>query len=332
MTDPLVIRILKEFRNALLAREDAQLQRMAKQWLQMEQSLQVDMQVLAQQLDYAKQHGLVVTEQLIAKQAEYQRLEAQLHDQVLKYVRDHAVADIAGEQLAYAEHGIKGAVDAIKASYVNLVPTFNQLPVDALSDYIGMLGDGTPLYRLLKEAYPDALDGIVKALLNGMARGLGPRQIAEDMSHGMGLGLERITTIARTEQLRVWRVATAKQYQESKVVTRSRRLATHDSRVCPACLFSDGEVVPLGEVLHDHPRGRCTSVPEVKGAPMITWQLGKDWFLHQGDSIQHEILGPKMFNLWKQTGFDLTSLVGVSKSEVWGDSPRVKTLEEMQNA
>ena len=263
---PLVIRILQDFRQALLAREDAQLTRMAREWLRIEASLQDDMYVLAQQIEYAKEHGAAVTEQLIAKQEKYQVLEAQLQEQILRYAKNVAVPDISREQVAYAEHGVKGAVDAIKASYINMVPTFNLLSVDALTDYIGMLGDGTPLYRLLKEAYPDALDGVVKSLLNGMARGLGPQQTAVEMSKGMGLGLERISLIARTEQLRVWRVATAKQYQESGVVVESRRLCMKDERTCMACLMSDGETIPIDKVLHDHPRGRA----EVSGSMILS--------------------------------------------------------------
>jgi hypothetical protein len=323
--------MIQDFRNAILAREDAQLDRLAREWLRVENSLKNDMFVLAQQIQYAQQNGSAVTEQLIAKQQQYKLLEAQLQEQILRYAKDVAVPDIAKEQIAYTEHGVKGAVEAIKASYVNMVPTFNTLSVDAFKDMVGMLGDGTPLYRLLKEAYPDALDGIVKALLKGVARGLSPNQIAIEMSKGMGLGLERITLIARSEQLRMWRVATAEQYRESGVVIESKRLCMKDEHTCMGCLMLDGQIIPLGQTLSDHPRGRCTSVPVVKGAPTITWELGKDWFLRQPTSVQEKMMGKGMFKLWKETNFDLSDLADISHDEVWGDSPRVKTLKEMKN-
>jgi SPP1 gp7 family putative phage head morphogenesis protein len=330
LQEPTVIRLLRSFREALLAREDAQLTRMAKQWLMIERLLENDMIILAAELLEAKFKGLPITLQLIARMTRYQVLKAQLKKEVLKYAREKAVADIAAEQLAYTKHGIDGAATVIKTIKAGI--QFKLLSPDALTDYIGMLGDKTPLYRLLKEAYPDALDGVIKGLLNGVARGVGPNQIAKEMAQGMGLGLQRITLIARTEQLRMWRTSTAKQYEESGVVKYSRRLATKDTRVCMSCLMRDGEVIPPNEILSDHPRGRCTSVPVVVGAPEIKWELGKDWFLRQDEATQREMMGQGMYNLWKETDFPIQDLVGTAESKVWGNSPRVKSLQEMRDA
>ena len=204
--------------------------------------------------------------------------------------------------------------------------TFNTLSVDQLTDLAGMLGDGTPLNRLLKEAYPESLDGIVKALLEGSARGLGIKEIATDMARRMGMGLERITLIARTEQLRAWRIATQRQYEDSGVVMWHERLCAKDARTCMACLMADGEKIPIDQVLSDHPRGRCTSIPIVKGAPPILREMGQEWFDRQSPAVQKEMLGPGMYDLWQKQGFDLKDLRGVSVNNVWGNSPRVKTL------
>ena len=252
-----VVRLLQENRNALLAREDLQLQRMAKSWLQIERSLHSDMELLAYQIEDAKAAGKAVTEQLLRKQKLYQLLDKKLEEQVLKYAKTTAVTDISAEQAAYAKAGVQSAVAAIKTSYINMVPSFSVLSPTAFETMVGLLGDGTPLYRLLKQAYPDALDGIVKGLLQGVARGIGPNQTAKEMAQGMGMGLQRITLIARTEQLRMWRIATAQQYQESKVVERSKRLCMKDERTCLACLVMDGQVIPLDETMSDHPRGRA---------------------------------------------------------------------------
>ena len=327
--DPQVIRLLRSFREALLDREDAQLKRMAKQWLEIEQLLENDMLILAREIQEAKFAGLPITEQLIARMERYKILNEQLKREVLKYAKDKAAADIAAEQLAYGLHGIEGASAAIKAIKSGVM--FNLLSTDALTDYIGMLGDGTPLYRLLKEAYPDALDGVIKGLLNGVARGLGPNQIAREMVNGLGLGLDRITLIARTEQLRMWRTSTAKQYEESGVVRHSRRLCMKDKRTCLACLMADGEIIPLKSVLSDHPRGRCTSIPVVVGAPEIRFQLGKDWFLEQNEAIQREMLGDGMYELWQSQGFDISQIGGTAVSKTWGNSPRVKSIQEMRD-
>lgn len=326
--DPLVVRLARENRLALFAREDLQVKRMAKQWLAIERSLQSEMLLLAQEIVDAKAAGKAITEQLIRRMDRYMVLNDSLRQQVLRYAKDQAARDIAKEQLAYAEHGLEGAVANIKSQYAFSVG-FNTLSVDQITDLAGMLGDGTPLNRLLKEAYPESLDGIVKALLEGSARGLGIKQIAEDMAKRMGMGLDRITTIARTEQLRAWRIATQRQYQESGVVLWHERLCARDARTCMSCLMLDGEKIPIDQVLDDHPRGRCTSIPIVKGAPPIIREMGQDWFMHQSPTLQKEMLGTGMYDLWKKRGFDLRTIATKRHNNIWGDSPRVKTIKEV---
>jgi SPP1 gp7 family putative phage head morphogenesis protein len=326
--DPLVVRLARENRAALLEREDLQMTRMAKQWYAIERSLQSDMLLLAQDIVDAKASGKAITEQLLRRMDRYQTLNASLKQQVLALTKDKVANDITAEQLAYAEHGLDGAVAGIKSQF-NFGITFNTLSVDQVTDLAGMLGDGTPLNRLLKEAYPESLDGIIKALLEGSARGLGIKQIADAMAKNMGMGLERITLIARTEQLRAWRVATQRQYQESGVVLWHERLSARDERTCMSCLMLDGEKIPIDQVLDDHPRGRCTSIPIVKGAPPIIREMGQDWFYRQSPAVQKQMLGPGMYDLWQKQGFDLRTIAAKNYNPIWGSSPCVKTLAEM---
>lgn len=329
-SDPEVVRSLREYRLALLAREDAQLARMAEWWYRIETSLQDEMLLLAQEIKLAQlTKGVAVTEQLIAEMNRYKVLDEKMRKEILAFVKEFAIPDISAEQLAYLQHGINGSVAAINASFLSMAPAFNTLSVTGFETLIGMLGDGTPLYRLLKEAYPDALDGVIKAMLEGFAKGLSPNQIAMDMSKGMGMGLDRITLIARTEQLRVWRTSTVEQYRESGVVTAFKRLAAKDEFTCLACLAADGELIPLGEELDDHPRGRCTAVPVVIGAPETTWQTGSEWFDTLPPDKQEEMLGENRYEAWKEGTFDFADLNGNAHSDVWGDSPRVPTLEEL---
>jgi len=326
--DPLVVRLQRENRAALLAREDKQLKRMAKDWIAIEQSLQDDMFRLAEDITRARAGGLTITEQLIREMARYKTLNAQLKREILKYAKDQAAKDIAAEQLVYAKHGLSGAAAAINAQFA-LGVVFNTLSVDAFEAMSGLLGNGSPLYKLLREAYPDALDGIVKAMLEGVAKGFGPNQIALNMAKRMGLGLDRLTLIARTEQLRMWRIATQQQYQESGVVLYHMRVCARDSRTCMACLAADGEKIPVTQVLDDHPRGRCTSVPVVRGAKKPVWQYGEEWFMKQSPTVQKEMMGPMTYDLWQRKQFSIQKLRGVSYSKIWGNSPRVRTLKEV---
>lgn len=327
--DPEVIRVLRQHRAALIAREENQIDRMAKTWLQLESSLKDEMTLLALDIQNAMASGDVITEQLLRRMARYQKLDNQMQRQILNYVKDVAVPDIEKEQLEYGLMAINASSETIRISSA-LGYAFDRLPKDAVETYVGYLGDGTPLYRLLKQAYPDALDGVVKTFLDGAARGLSPITIANDASKSLGIGLDRITLIARTEQLRVNRAVSAEQYRTSGLNGVMRRVATKDHRVCMACLVSDGEIIALDKELEDHPRGRCVAIFQIAGANPIEWEKGPDWFLKQDEGFQRSMLGDEKFNMWKEGLFDLSELRQTDHNKIWGNSPRVATIEELR--
>lgn len=328
--EPSVIRVLREYHSDLIGNEIAQTQRLAASWYSIEQSLMGEMTLLAQVLSDAKESGSVITEQLIRRQEHYQTLIRQAREQILRFTKEVATPDISAEQLAYGRLGLDAAVNSISSSFtLGMGAQFNNLPIDAITDMVGFLGNGSPLNTLLREAYPDSVDGISKALIQGLAKGLSPDKIAYDMARGLGLGLERITLIARTEQLRVWRTSSQRQYEQSGVVLFHKRLAARDA--CLACLMADGEILPITQPLYDHPRGRCTSVPVVRGAPEPTWTTGRELFEAMDPEQQRELMGPGMFEAWKNGEFDLSQLVQHRHSDEWGDSIATASLKDLQD-
>lgn len=330
MSDSEVVRNLRNFRVRLLAREDAQLERLTRGWLRIERRLADKMELLAFQILEAQRSGDVITEQLIRRMTRYQELQAQMKERILAFVDGEATADIAREQRIFASLGLEAAQGVIADNFIGIaVPNFNRLPVEAFESLFGMLGDGSPLNTLLREAYPDALDGVITGLLDGVARGLGPVQVAREMAHGMGLGLERITLIARTEQLRMWRMSSTQQYRDSGLNGVQRRLAAKDGEVCMACLLLDGEIIPLDEEVDDHPRGRCTSIFQVEGAQEVQWEKGQEWFENQPESVQRDMMGPGAFEAWKDGRLQLGDLVTHSHSDVWGSAPQVASLRSL---
>ena len=86
--DPEVIQLLREHRLALIAREDEQTKRMAREWLQMEQRLKDEMTLLALQIIEEQAKGSSITEQLIRRLDRYKKLNAQMKEEILKYVKD----------------------------------------------------------------------------------------------------------------------------------------------------------------------------------------------------------------------------------------------------
>ncbi len=326
--DPGVIQVLRSYRLALIAREEDQTKRLAASWLQLEQSLNDKILLLALQIQDAQANNTIITEQLLRRMDRYQQLQSQMKTEILDYAKDTAVPDIESEQLQYGKMAIQSASESIKMS-AGLGVQFDKLPTDAVETYVGYLGDGTPLYRLLKETYPETLDGVIKSFLEGAAAGLNPTQIAFNASRSLDIGLERITLIARTEQLRVSRNVSADQYRASGLDGYMRRVATKDAAVCMACLMLDGQIIPLDEELDDHPRGRCVAVFQIKGSPIIQWEKGMDWFIKQEESLQRSMMGNEKFEMWKSDIFKLEDLARIQVNNTWGNSPRVATIKEL---
>lgn len=327
--DPPVVTTLRQYREALEARELATMRDMAARWVEIERRLDGDIAALAYEMQRRIDAGEVVTQQIIWKAERYQAIKAKLAEEMRIYNRDAATPIITSAQKQNAWMGVEAARDAITAGYVGrIVPYFPILSRDQVETMAGLLGNGSPLSTLLKQDYPDALQGLSNALVNGMARGLGASATAKAMADGMGMGLERAMLIARTEMNRSYRMASVQQYRESRVVSGFQRLVKK-STACMACLMLDGQKFTSDQELDDHPRGKCTAIPILPDAPAIQWQTGPQWFNTLTAEEQRAKMGPEKYQLWKDGVIKPADLAGVHHSPIWGDNPRVKTVKEL---
>ena len=319
---PKVVKVIQDYREALMQREMDVLNDMAKHWLKIEQALESDMAALQLTMAQRAVDGKVITQQMIWKEERYQILKGKLTEALKRYNADYLIGAVENAQVDFGWFGVNAASDAIKASYAEgLAPHFPMLNKNAIESMVGFLGNGAPLNSLLKNDYPEALQGLTDALINGIGRGAGTKEIAVNMANGMGMGLNRALLIAGTETNRAYRSGSTQQYRESGVVKGFYRLVSR-AGACNACLFLDGERFELASELDDHPRGHCQAVPEVMGMGAPSWEKGKDWFMTLDPEEQKSRLGNALYESWKKEGFDLSSLVSKSHSDEWGDIPR----------
>lgn len=323
--DPEVILVLREFREALEARDEALMDEMAGRWLAVMSGLDADIELLAREMLERKKTGEVITQEMLWLDERYARLKAEMKREIGKYSDDFAVKAISDAQRDAGTLGLAAADKALRAS-TSL--SFQKLNPRAVETMVGLLGNGAPLQTLLKNSYPLAMDGLAEALINGVARGLPVKDIAQAMVDGSGMGLERAVLIGRSEMSRVYRMSSTMQYRESGVVSGFQRLVKKET-ACLACLFLDGEEFELESELDDHPAGKCTAVPKVIGTSGAHWENGKDWFEGLDPEIQEEKMGEEVYELWKEGAVKLDDIATKSHSEVWGDSPRVASLKEL---
>ncbi len=321
-----VMRLLEQYRRQLDVRDAVQVARLARLWHMIETDLSADMIALAAELDAARQAGSVITEQLLWRYDRFRRLREKLRREVLRLANGHILDDITAEQAFWARYGIGHAQGLIGAIGGRIA--FARLPVSAMESLAGFLGDGTPLERLLREAWPDAFDGVIKGLLEGMARGLNPMQTARLVAERMGIGLTRMTLIARTETMRSFRAASTEQYRESGVVRGFKRMA-NKATACLGCLMLDGQFLEVEEDLDDHPNGGCDAVPWVEGADEPMWETGRDWLQQQDEDRQRSIMGDERYELWQEGSVDLQDMVEWKEDPTWGGSPVITPVREL---
>lgn len=313
-----------------LAAEEAQLMGlMARRWVGVQDRLQKDIVALVQRMASIQEGGGAVSESLLWQEKRYQQLLAQTRSEVTKYI---AFADktIQAEQMSMGLLGQKQAGQALRAWGIG--GNFSQLNPFAIRDMVGLTAKGAPVRELLAKSWPDAVEGMTKALVDGAALGWNPRKTAKAMTEGLDQGLERCLKIARTEQIRAYRTSTLERYRESGMVSGYRRLAAKQERTCIACLIEDGKFFPLDVEFEDHINGRCAAVPVILGREdePLPVASGQDWFEGLDDEAQQRIMGQGKWQAWKDGEFALDDLVKRTTDSVWGTSLGTRSLGELQ--
>ncbi len=329
MPDIEVVRVMRQFKRDLLRMERTQLRDMAQRWLTVERRLQGQIDALALDMADRRRDGRTITAEMLLNERRYRELLVQLTQELERY-SDQTEVQITAQQRRLARLGVAHAENALTVQGVSA--GFNRLPVESVELMAGLAGNGSPLRNLLVQSWPLAADGLTNELVTGIALGYNPRKIARLMAQGATGSLDRMMTIARSEQLRTYRTASLESYRRSGVVTSYVRLSARDSRVCPGCLAADGEEYDLETEFKSHPNCRCSLLPKVEGIP-LRFQDGAAWFEQQPAATQRDILGPGRYELWaKGDVTDFKDFMAVRRNATWGDAIVPATLRELVGA
>ena len=338
MPEPVVVTAMREFKHGLLLREAAQMQEMARRWLQVEGALEAHLAALTEEMARLKAAGESVSRAKLYQLDRYKRLLTQTQREFQEYAA-WAEGEVRRGQAEMARLGLAHSVQAIQLSYwPNVGVYFDRLPIEAVEYMVGLAGNGRPVGELLKlrmvrgsdgAVLPGVWDRLTETLITGTGLGWNPRKTARLMRDDLAGGLDKALVISRTEQLRVYRQVSREQYAASGVVTSQKRISAHDGRVCAACLAADGQVYPLGAVIPDHPCGRCSSIPNVEGVPETKWTAGEDWFRQQPPDVQQHILGAETYAAWQAGKFEFGALTTHTHDETWGGGVQVTPLSKL---
>lgn len=180
---------------------------------------------------------------------------------------------------------------------------------------------------------------IKKTILAGMAKGFGPKQIAADLRRlAENIPRSAAENLTRTLLITAYReAALAMEQINGGYIIEKVRIAKLDSRTCLSCIALHGTVVPRGQRIDDHYRGRCSEFYRLPGGALfpenmqadsepgkrkyVPWQTGLEWFnsLPKDRQAQQQafINSPAAWQAF-QSGMTLDQFVAEHNDPVFG--------------
>lgn len=218
-----------------------------------------------------------------------------------------------------------------------IVARFDMLPVESIETMLGFLSDASPLRSaLVGRLGPLVAQRMGDALVDGIATGMNPREVARLVRRELGVGLTWALNTARTAQLWSYREATRANYMANGDIVGGWTWYAEigSPRTCMSCIAKHGTRHAVDEVLNDHHGGRCTAIPTLQpaiakrfGLTEPTVETGEAWFARQPEATQRARMGPSMFAAWKAGAIEFGQLSAPYEDAVYGTMVREATLE-----
>lgn len=311
------IRVAQQYRTALLSAEGEVIEDILAYWEAIEADLEAEIAAFAETIESGRH---LTTSQLLRLER-YQDLLASLQVQIAAYeatitpVLENGQALAVGLGSEYATAVIRTLTQGTAVGY-----TTPELAVEAI---VALARAGKPLSELMAGAYGEAAIALTDHMIAGIAKGLGPREIARVAARrGLaGRALNRYLVITRDQWNRSFRFASHEYYKATGVVRAWRRVSARDSRTCLACWALDGKEYGINSFFSSHPVCRCTLLPVIRGLDMRL-EHGRDLFVGLSASQQRRVMGKGRFDLWQanRDKLDFDDFVTWRPSETWGAS------------
>lgn len=163
------------------------------------------------------------------------------------------------------------------------------------------------------------MNDVIDVVVRGFVAGQNPRTTARQLLDvAKSLPYHRAETLMRTVQLMSYRQGErANALANANILSHRIRIAVLDARTCMACVALHGTRLEVGEVVTDHPRGRCTSIGVVKGMTR-TVQSGEEWFRSLPVGRQQKQMGYGAWMAWKEGRIGINDLVHRYEDDLYG--------------
>lgn len=214
------------------------------------------------------------------------------------------------------------------------------VPVEALNNLIGFLGDGSPIRSYFDTLADSVSERIIATYLDGLVRGFGPKQIGSQVRAITGEPLHRAQALARTATINAYREAQRRIFEKNaNIVKKWRWSATLDARTCVICWSMHGTVHSTSERMATHWNCRCAMIPitatwrelgfDVDEPPHPEVDTGIARFARLSPAEQRAILGPGKLALYQQGKLQLMDVVGLHDDPIWGTMRHEIALKDL---
>ena len=248
------------------------------------------------------------------------------------------LAEESAERATWA--GLPNGVS--KQNMVNIGATWNRIPGDAFTAFVGISADGAPLGRLLAELGPKAAKQITEEIGDGIALGYNSKKIARNVRNRAGMPLTRALTISRTETNRAFRESSRLSYAvnsgEGGLVRGYRRMSAKSENTCIACFAEDGTFHETNQLMPTHPNCRCTLVPETSTYRDLGLDVdmppppenARDWFGRQSQASQEKILGAERLRALNSGKLSWENMMRRTTNKTWGPGLSIVPISELR--
>jgi SPP1 gp7 family putative phage head morphogenesis protein len=308
--------------------------------------LQADLDALTTRIAAAQAAGETVNANWLSREERARALMAQTEAEIGRY-SVQAERVIANGQRAAALAALETS-DAVMVAALGTPPpgvsvAFNRLPVGAIEELVGNLGDGRPLSGVLDKLGKLQSQAVRQALIQGIGAGEGPRAIARRVREQFiardgtvrGAGYHALR-LSRNEVNRAYRDSTLANYRaQGGLVTSYRVICAGGTRTCGMCYAMSGQVFPLDRPFASHVCCRCCVVAVTRALegyqePPIP-DDGPTVFARLTEEQQRQILGAGKYEMYANgDGWDWADLITETRSAIWGRGRRETPLYQLQ--
>lgn len=294
-------------------------QEMADLYARTVRNLATDLDLVTMQIRNAQDARIDVSPDWLRRQNRYIRLIDQAEREFARFT-DDGIRLIEGGRVRAIRGGAAEAWELLDAAGIERGFAAN-VPTYAIENAMSATYRG-PVARSLARYGDDGAKTIQDTLLDGMARGRGPRAVIRDIQRALlsPANAARLESLVRTEMMRGFRNGLNEQYtQVAHLISGYRRTASHGPRTCLACLAKSGHIQKTPHT-DWHVNDRCIDSPVAVGST-FRYQTGKEWFAEQSEATQRAMLPSReAYDAFAAGDITLDNFVGRKRSRTWGPS------------